>query len=510
MSMLACRRALPLWQATALRSQRNLLYRPTLPARVTPVMLPARTRVVCTRGFQTSAKTHSQQQSAQQEPSSYFGRIRKAWKETPIKWKPIPIGLGLAFIAFLQYNKIMRREAERNNQHTAKPVIVGPWTVHIISELPLKTISQLWGAFNSITLPMWFRVPGFKLYSWIFGCNLDEMKDPDLTHYKDLSEFFYRELKEGARPIDRNAELISPSDGRVLHFGIVDGARVEQIKGMSYRLDHFLGENAKADEVADMLVSTHAANIVDEEEFAEVNGITYTLDSLLGHDQHKKMVHKDVDAEGNIIPADDNKSDTQSVTSSSSSIFGNLFTDKSDGDDDDEELQLRPGNAMFFCVIYLAPGDYHRFHSPTNWVVETRRHFSGELYSVSPWMVKQLQDLFVLNERVALLGRWRHGFFSMVPVGATNVGSIVLNFDKELRTNRREDRYRRGFGELSYRGLSRVLGGLPLRVGEEMGGFKLGSTVVLVFEAPKNFTFTLEAGQRVKMGQSLGRIIESS
>lgn len=30
----------------------------------------------------------------------------------------------------------------------------------------------------------------------------------------------------------------------------------------------------------------------------------------------------------------------------------------------------------------------------------------------------------------AVLGRWKHGFFSMVPVGATNVGSIVVNFDK--------------------------------------------------------------------------------
>lgn len=56
---------------------------------------------------------------------------------------------------------------------------------------------------------MWFRVPGFKLYSWIFGCNLDEMKDPDLTHYKNLSEFFYRELKDGARPVDYDAALVS-------------------------------------------------------------------------------------------------------------------------------------------------------------------------------------------------------------------------------------------------------------------------------------------------------------
>lgn len=61
--------------------------------------------------------------------------------------------------------------------------------------------------------------------------------------------------------------------------------------------------------------------------------------------------------------------------------------------------------------------------------------FLGELFSVSPFMLKILPGLLVLNERVALLGRWRYGFFSMIPVGATNVGSIRINFDKVFKMN---------------------------------------------------------------------------
>lgn len=37
-----------------------------------------------------------------------------------------------------------------------------------------------------------------------------------------------------------------------------------------------------------------------------------------------------------------------------------------------------------------------------------------------------------------------------------------------------------------------------------MGGFKLGSTIVLVFEAPKNFVFDVKEGQHVKVGEPMG------
>lgn len=41
--------------------------------------------------------------------------------------------------------------------------------VQVMSTLPLKAISRLWGKFNELTIPYYLRVPGFKLYSFIFG-----------------------------------------------------------------------------------------------------------------------------------------------------------------------------------------------------------------------------------------------------------------------------------------------------------------------------------------------------
>ncbi|KAI8625193.1 phosphatidylserine decarboxylase-domain-containing protein [Xylariaceae sp. FL1651] len=499
------------------------------------------------RQFTTASSTSFRHSRRSFQDQDRFGsRLRHALKDTKVKWYPIPVGLGIGFLGFVQFYKTRAREKERlereaSQEHEPRPKKRprvrpdGPWQVQVMSTLPLKAVSRLWGKFNELTIPYYLRVPGFKLYAFIFGVNLDEVSEPDLHVYPNLAAFFYRTLKPGVRPLDPNPNaLLSPADGRVIQFGKIEGNDIEQVKGMTYTVDALLGKNTPTSSIASGRSEPSAESdepqrardelqgdeelVQADEEFARVNGISYTIPNLLSGGPDESHANP--------------KIEDQSTVPSSPGAVSEVRADLALGEKPWYDL-LSPDNktSLYYAVVYLAPGDYHRFHSPANWVVERRRHFAGELYSVSPYLQRTLPGLFTLNERIVLLGRWRWGFFSLVPVGATNVGSIKINFDKELQTNSlltdtaadraAEEASTRGqpysgFAEATYAGASAVLGGHALRRGEEMGGFQLGSTIVLVFEAPvaghpgakRGFVWTVEKGQKVKMGQALGYVEE--
>lgn len=147
------------------------------------------------------------------------GRMASAWKDTPTKWYPIPIALGAAVLLAVQYRKSSPRISSVNDrievtgdgeQGAHVQVKSGPWQFRVLGALPLRSLSQLWGYLNGLVLPVWFRPFGFKLYARIFGCNLEECEEQDLTKFDSLGEFFYRTLKPGVRPIDTSAEVVSP------------------------------------------------------------------------------------------------------------------------------------------------------------------------------------------------------------------------------------------------------------------------------------------------------------
>ena len=81
-------------------------------------------------------------------------------------------------------------------------------------------------------------------------------------------------------------------------------------------------------------------------------------------------------------------------------------------------------------------------------------------------------------------------------VGATNVGSMTLDHDPELITNT--------FNFPSQKISSKDLNDVKVKKGEQMGMFKLGSTVVQIFEAPSNFKFNIKEGDSIKYGQIFG------
>jgi phosphatidylserine decarboxylase len=247
----------------------------------------------------------------------------------------------------------------------------------------------------------------------MFGCNLDEIEAADLKQYASLGEFFYRKLKDGARPVD-NAVLVrhpsilplsgadimclqvSPADGKVLHFGTIKNRRVEQVKGITYSLDALLGIERNFPSTA-VDFSNGDMSIVDDCEFANVNGIEYSLDQLIGtssptstpgritpesesslppleHKPPPPLKHgEQVDASVVELERDLN----QTIVHDTSVALGIGVEPSTDHRRSTSFTSIKKGNALFFAVIYLAPGDYHRFHSPTAWVVERRRHFVG-------------------------------------------------------------------------------------------------------------------------------------
>ena len=116
--------------------------------------------------------------------------------------------------------------------------------------------------------------------------------------------------------------------------------------------------------------------------------------------------------------------------------------------------------------------------------------------SVATWMPK----LFAQNERVVYIGKKKSNsnFFSYTAVGATNVGSILIRIDPELNMLGTNCNLKNGFcRKRNFHGYNTV------GKGEIFGEFNLGSTIVLIFEAPKDFQFNVKSGEKVKVGQKL-------
>jgi phosphatidylserine decarboxylase len=150
-----------------------------------------------------------------------------------------------------------------------------------------------------------------------------------------------------------------------------------------------------------------------------------------------------------------------------------------------------------FATFYLAPRDYHRFHSPCDVRVERARYVPGTLWPVNRIGLTGVDGLFAQNERIAARMRVRRGdtLLCLVAVGATLVGKIRLRFDS-LETNQSGARAT----ERDYPG------GIPLAKGEEWGRFEFGSTLVLAAERGAVELDAQPPGSRLRLGERIGTL----
>ncbi|MGO1500227.1 MAG: archaetidylserine decarboxylase [Marinobacter sp.] len=150
-----------------------------------------------------------------------------------------------------------------------------------------------------------------------------------------------------------------------------------------------------------------------------------------------------------------------------------------------------------FSTIYLSPKDYHRIHMPMAGTLREMVYVPGKLFSVNPVTAENVPNLFARNERVACIFDTEAGPMALVLVGAMIVGSVETPWAGVVAP------HGGGVKAVTYEGESAI----SLAKGEEMGRFRLGSTVVMVMpKGSVNWNAEQVAGKRVRMGEAFGQV----
>jgi phosphatidylserine decarboxylase len=99
------------FQPLAKSARPRMFARPQTLRRVPVFLSQAQPQFVCrchsSRLFSSSTKLYRQQSNYKE---SFGTKLRKALGETKIKWYPIPVGLGIGFLGFVQIRKVSERE----------------------------------------------------------------------------------------------------------------------------------------------------------------------------------------------------------------------------------------------------------------------------------------------------------------------------------------------------------------------------------------------------------------
>lgn len=145
-----------------------------------------------------------------------------------------------------------------------------------------------------------------------------------------------------------------------------------------------------------------------------------------------------------------------------------------------------------FATFYLSPRDYHRVHMPITGRLKETIFVPGRLFSVNQPTTENVPSLFARNERLICFFDTDIGPMAVILIGAMLVSSI------ETVWHAKTD-------------IDRILvepysGKLQLSRGAELGLFKMGSTVIVLFGKDKmTWNSELKENARVEMGREIGK-----
>jgi phosphatidylserine decarboxylase len=107
----------------------------------------------------------------------------------------------------------------------------------LTNRIPRRLATQFMGWFSRVEQPV---VSALSIAVWRLFSDLD-LSEAKKTQFESLHDCFIRELKDGARPIERSKDvLVSPCDAIIGACGTIGGSTLFQAKGFPYTLQDLL------------------------------------------------------------------------------------------------------------------------------------------------------------------------------------------------------------------------------------------------------------------------------
>ena len=163
-----------------------------------------------------------------------------------------------------------------------------------------------------------------------------------------------------------------------------------------------------------------------------------------------------------------------------------------------DAARAEPFNNGVFSTIYLSPKDYHRLHMPLTGTLREMVHVPGRLFSVNTATTNSVPGLFARNERVCCLFDTEAGPMALILVGAIFVSSVETVWH----------------GVVTPPSISTVKSwqyqdnAPTLKIGEEMGRFNMGSTIIVLFGKDKaKWDVEFKAEKTVRLRELIGKVV---